>query len=969
MRPNRRTFRDVLRDRRGIATSLPDALAGISMQTLTMGAIATALVGVTAFYALASASADTSGAFQNTNLGFQKSVAASDVVYGIGQNRVGILKDVGTDQCKVETWQAGTRDGKTSLRVDTATVAGVCTPTTALAVAGSTETSRELVYDVRTPEFTYANLGGREITYSSTGVPTLTTGTKPSDVKQSDWDDTRPYKVSLKLQTSNGDTAVTTKNAVTTGYTNVVNVTAAQDSIRYVPAPSSDPIPGPIRITGTTRSTTKGDTVGGVREGIAITFNGGVCTSGPTKVIASFTQQDPSTADVVNTVLNQVLTGDSTTIDLGAVANGATGAVQVEATCIEDGVPAKDGVAYTQPIPATNLTVRQNTDSWKHDLVWTKVSSLPTQFEVRRAFAGDSSSDELVMTTDALSAQSVYGQGANLGMTTNYSVVASVGDTKSPAATASITTPLPKPEPTTVTPTTGGANWTAVSCPAFSNAQYAERHYQQVGTDTKVTWTALSTWSSNRSLTKVITPGYGRTMYEVQARCVATKSDAVSPASVSETIGFYQPEDITLATARSTTVGATYGGVREGVLILQTGARCYNGTKTEVHVTWTGPSGTFEEQTRTQVFGTGSTSWNFANAANGGEGEAETWTECAGVNSGASSNLTTYTNPLPTPTIAVKQGAEAEQHVVSWNDISSLPVTYTVYQNSASSATDVAASTTTALSKTFSYADGGTYGNKIDYSVLGAVDSNKSARATNASLTTAWPAPPSATSIKYARTNTGDYEDGKVTWSWDASCPAGTNTQGRLLENRTGTRSGSIDTTVRATSAWTSRPTSYNWAPSYSTQGYAYGVRVDGKCVSNVTGYESKVDSTQSSNWVTGMAQPKAPVWDAYNYQEMKRGTNWTYNTPLNQNFQTISVDYITYCSNGADVDWSSFTSRSWAGNDFYHPIGYRDYWQLPDDLNKATVTYYNTKYNCSTPWATSPQSPAAPNKVIEVRR
>lgn len=969
MRPNRRTFRDVLHDKKGIATSLPDALAGISMQTLTMGAIATALVGVTAFYALSSASADTSGAFQNTNLTFQKSVAAADVVYGVGQNRVGILKDVGTDQCKVETWQAGTRDGKATLQLDTATVPGVCTPTTALAAAGSTDTTRELVYDVRTPAFTYANLGGREITYSSAGVPTLTTGTKPSDVKQGDWDDTRPYKVSLKLQTLNGDTAVTTKNAVTTGYTNVVNVTAAKDSLRYVPAPSTDPIPGPIKITGTTRSSVKGDTVGGVREGIAITFNGGVCASGPTKVVASFTQQDPSAAEAVNTVINQVLTGDSTTVDLGAVPNGASGAVQVAATCIDGGVVVKDGVAYTQPIPKTNLTVTQNADSWKHDLAWTKVSSLPTQFEVRRAFAGDSASDELVTTTDALSVQSVYEQGMNLGMTSTYSVVATVGDTKSPAATASITTPLPKPDATVVTPTPGGATWTAVTCPAFSNAQYAERHYQQVGTDTKVTWSTLSAWSTDRSLTKIVTPGYGRTMYEVQARCVATKSDAVSPASVSETIGFYQPEDVSLAAARSTTVGTTYAGVREGVTVLLTGARCYNGTKTEVHVTWAGPTGTSEEQARTQVFTTGSTSWNFANAANGGEGEAEAWTQCVGVNSGSSQNLTTYTNPLPTPTITVKQGPDAETHIVSWNDISSLPVTYTVYQNTASSATDVAAAKTTAQSKTFVYADGGTYGNKADYSVAGVVNGEASARATNATITTAWPASPSATGIKYTRTTTGDYEDGKVTWGWDASCPAGTGTQGRLLENRTGTRSGSIDTTVRATSAWTNRPTSYNWAPSYSTQGYAYGVRVDGKCVSSVTGFESKTDSTQSSNWITGMAQPKAPVWDAYNYQEMKRGTNWTYNTPLNQNFQTISIDYITYCPSGSSMDWSSFTSRSWAGNDFYHPIGYRDYWQLPDDLNRATVTYYNTKYNCSTPWATSPQSPAAPNKVIEVRR
>jgi hypothetical protein len=942
------------------------------MKVVTIGAVGMAMAGLFTFWAMNTASADTSSSFQNANVAFQKAVKASDVVVGHGANTVGLLHDE-DGKCVVQVWQSGTRDAKTTLQVDQTTVDGVCKSTTPLPAAESTDNTQELVYDIKAPAFSYQNLGGRDITFGDDGASTLATGSKPSTVKATDWADARPYKVTLDLEALDSDNVKVTQKAVVTGFTNVQNVTAASDDLRYVPAPSDDPIPGPVTITGISRSQTAGAVYSGAHEGVAVTFNGAVCSSGPTKVEVGYTQQGPSAADPVSTVLNGVLSGGATTVDLGQVANGSSGSVKVAATCTDGGIPAIATQGYTQTIPSPTLTVKQNSDLSKHDLSWTQVSSLPTTFNLYRYFDGDMPATDAFATTDQLNYQSVYDAGTNLGLTTHYSVVAVVDGNKSDPGTADITTPLPAPAKTTVTSDDQGADWTGVSCPAYSTAQYSEQHYQQTGTSTAVNWSKASPWSTDLSSTGITTPAYGRTVTQVSARCAAVKSTAVSPASVSNTDAYYMPETLQTGLARSATTGALYAGAREGITVLSTGARCYGGTKTTMTATWVPqvPAGQSNVVSSTTLNPSGGAdAVNIAGAANGTTGFVDDRGVCSGVKSGTTFTATGYTQALPTPTTSAAQGSSVNQQVTSWGDISSLPVSYVAQQNASANVVDVDDRSTSALSSTYDYPAGSTYGNKIDYSVYGKVGNVTSSAAPIASITAAWPAVPDAKSIGYTRTGAGgDYYGGRITWAYTGSCPAGTTNEGRVVENRTGQSNGTISTTVRATSGYTDNANGYTWDPSYGLEGYAFGVRIDNICNSDVTNLSSPLNSTQGANFVTPMQTPAAPVWNGYNISDRTRNTNWTPNTALTSTTVTLKTDYITYCSAGSNVNYSNFTSTSWAGNDFNHPLGYWDYWQLPNGSNAANVVYHDANYTCDTPWKETAHSPDGANKTVQVRR
>lgn len=436
--------RDVLRDKAGLSTSIIETLGGISLKMVVTVAVGGLLATLVAFWAVTTASAETSSSFQASSLGFEKAVEQSDIVVGIDDSRVGLLTDMPDNKCHVETWQGGSRDGGITLQRDIKMVDGACTSATPLLAVGAGETSQELLFGIDTPVFSYSNLGGREIAFDSTGASTLLTGMKPDDVKLADWDDVRPYKVTLKLDSLNKDTAAAAKKAVLAGFTNVINVTQAADDLRYVPAPSDAPIPGPIRITGVERSTTTGTAYLGEREGIAVTLAGGVCTSGSTKVNVSYTQQGPSAAPAVNTVLNAVLTGADTTVHLGSVRNGSSGAVEVAASCVDGGVVEKASTGYTQGIPATTLTVTQNAAPEKHNLSWVAVSSLPTSYQVtwEASPAKTPGSGDFGAFT-GLSTTVSHPVGATYGFTTTYAVTPTVDGVLAPPATKAVSNAWP----------------------------------------------------------------------------------------------------------------------------------------------------------------------------------------------------------------------------------------------------------------------------------------------------------------------------------------------------------------------------------------------------------------------------------------------------------------------------------------------------------------------------------------------
>jgi len=690
MTSNRRTLRDVLRSTKGIASSIPEALAGTVMKIIVFTVVGGVIAGGFAFWAQATASAQTSSAFQNANVAFEKAVRDSDIVTGRSTNRLGLLRDLPGGRCEVQTWQPRTVNGKVSLQVDTRSVAGACTPTTALPTAGSAADTKELVVDVTGPAFAYANRGGRTITFDTNGAATLASGVKPDGVKTADWEDPRPYKVTMTLTSRNDANAAAVKKSVSTGFATLASVadqpTPPGGGPNYVGNLPNVPAPGPVKITGVARSTQAGDLFGGVREGAAVTFTGGYCPGVPTKVTVSFAQQVPSAAPAVSAILNGTRNGSASTVHLAQVPNGSTGTVEVTATCADGGPAASDARGYTQTVPALPMSVTQGSKLNAHNVKWEKISSLPTTYTV-------------------------------------------------------------------------------------------------------------------------------------------TKKSA-------------------------------------------------------------------------------------------------------------------YGTELDTPVV------------------------------------------TTGLAKNYVYTEGMTFGNKTDYTVTATVAGTDVAA--SASITTAWPTVPAATGITWKHTG-ANRADPKISlnWSFTTGCPAGTTLNARVLENRTGQSNGTYSTATRATGAWTANLKSYTWKPSYALQGYSYGIRVESFCDSNVTPFTSTTQGVQSPYFTTPMAQPAAPVWDAYNHKENKRGTDRTWSTCYWGNEMpvcpTMTIDYKTFCPSGSWVGWSNFSSTAPQNPIYNHPFGWKDYWYVKDVAN-IKVTYYNPAYQCFTPWvdnvgADTPEnprtitSPYGASKVVTVWR
>lgn len=525
----RRSYQEVLKDKSGLSTSIVETLGGISLKMLSISVAGGLLATLLAFWVVSTSSADTSSSFQTASIAFEKAVRESSVVIGGADSRVGLLSDTAAG-CQVQTWQGGSRAGHTTLNVDTKTVPGVCKSTTPLVALGAGDTGQELAYNIQAPVFTYGNLGGRVITFDAAGVPALATGTVPAGVKAADWNDVRPYSVKLNLSTLDGNTAQVTKKAELSGVTNVVNVTVAQDDLRYVAAPSTDPVPGPLRITGATRSTTVGTMFSGAREGVMITITGGVCSSGPTKLTVSYTQQSPLTAPPVTTVVSIPLTGAATAVNLGSTPNGSSGAIDVTATCIDGGVVEKTSTGYTQLLPAPVLTARQNAVAEQHDLSWTQVSSLPVLYHIGwLSTNGQTSTKDL---TDLLSTSITQAPGTVYGYTTTYFLRATVGSVTSADSIASLSNSWPavaKP----ITANDGGRAygnkdtvrwyWNAVSCPAGTIAQYSTSWWRSdIGSSA---WSGVFTWTNYDLSTW--TQGYDYSV-DVAARCFSSATGNAS---------------------------------------------------------------------------------------------------------------------------------------------------------------------------------------------------------------------------------------------------------------------------------------------------------------------------------------------------------------------------------------------------------------------------------------------------------
>lgn len=421
---------------------------------------------------------------------------------------------------------------------------------------------------------------------------------------------------------------------------------------------------------------------------------------------------------------------------------------------------------------------------------------------------------------------------------------------------------------------------------------------------------------------------------------------------------------------RSTTTGTAYSGAREGVTVSISGGVCEaDPTKLTIAITPTAPAGLATVSTTTLTRLTGAAfAVELAGIPNGSDSTVTATASCGDGGSMTVKDQRTFHQAVPAPTLYASMGTRYEQHVLSWTAVSSLPASYKPsWTSTLGTSNEEAATASTSMLVRF--AVGSTFGGTFTYNLTATVNGD-TAQAKPAVYSALWPAAPAAQSISYTRTGySGNFVSGTVKWSYANTCPDGTTLQAQQLENRTGQSNGTISSTVNYTGPWTANLTSVNWSPSYATQAYAYGMGVNTRCLSP-NGLSSPVVTAQSANWITAWTTPATPVWDAYNYRDWVRGTNWTYSTCLTAGCASMTVDYKTFCPAGTWVSWSNWVSQSWTGATFAHPIGYQDNWQLPAGVNASAVYYRAAEYTCASPWSSaSPHSPQSGTVGVTVQR
>ena len=204
-------------------------------------------------------------------------------------------------------------------------------------------------------------------------------------------------------------------------------------------------------------------------------------------------------------------------------------------------------------------------------------------------------------------------------------------------------------------------------------------------------------------------------------------------------------------------------------------------------------------------------------------------------------------------------------------------------------------------------------------------------------------------------------------WNFTGTCPAGTTLQASQLETHAGTTSKTYNNAVQYQGPFTNNLTQVNWGPSYAMQGYPYGMGLQTRCASP-NGLSSSVVQVQSREWITPMAQPGAPVWNAYNIYTYTAPIYWTHSTcNAPSGCASLAVNYITYCAAGSNLNSNGWMSTDWGGGQYWHNFGFGDYWQLPNAVAR-NVTYTNAQYNCATPWGyVSPMSPIGAGVTVTV--
>ena len=417
----------VLADKSGMETSVAELMVSTIVKVAVTGSLAAIIGGVTMFSAMANASTQNSSAYQTSDLQFAKAVHAADRVIGYDNGAVALLSKSSTG-CSIDLWHGVPDAGASTVtlheerRADTRS----CDLVSGVTLTPGAKTT-EKVSGLTSAKFEYENIGGRVITFNASGTPALDTSkTQPSDIADSDWNDPRPYKVDLALKSDGSNLTAFSKNSVLTGYTKIVNATQAVStpgSLRFVP--SGTPVPAAVNVVNVARSTTTGAVVGGVREGISVTFTGAQCSDNtPSTVVTKFSTATPSGVPDVSSTQTLVLDGKATQFELADVKNGAQGVVTISAVCGTDGESTQGSQPYTQDLPDPTVTATEQSPFSTHKLSWNKVSSLPTTFT--GSWTGNDGTEGTIDATTALTTKVVHPAYSTYGVTDRYTIVANV---------------------------------------------------------------------------------------------------------------------------------------------------------------------------------------------------------------------------------------------------------------------------------------------------------------------------------------------------------------------------------------------------------------------------------------------------------------------------------------------------------------------------------------------------------------
>jgi hypothetical protein len=499
--PRKRT--EVLADRAGISVSIPDIVVSTAVRIIVIGGLVGAISAMLVLSASARVSASTSASFQASSLRFKADVAAADIVRSFtdpaiasGVNiipkpatqAVSLLSTNAAGNCEITTWRdvaAGSvASPELNLVTEKDTLAGACTTSTVIPAANVTSSNvgrTALLSNVSANSIIFKNIAGRTLTFDAAGNPALEVGVKPAGVLAEDWTDLRPQRIEVNVGSKSAKLTTYAKNASLVGVTSVVNYVQSAPALNYV-SPLIVVEPERLYAPHVARSATVGTMYSNAREGVSVSFYGGRCFDMaqnpiPTIVTVTWTPSSPSGQSVNSMTYSKTLSPSKETANLAKVANGARGAVSVDAKCDPAAQAMHKETLYTQPVPATTLQVAQNPIAEKHDLSWTQVSSLPTSFLVEWSSLNGLPASNTSATTSLLQMTTTQTDGSVYGFDTDYMITPTVSTENAPPSFSSISNAWPTvPTPVAsawktaglITDVNGTISWASYSgsCPA-----------------------------------------------------------------------------------------------------------------------------------------------------------------------------------------------------------------------------------------------------------------------------------------------------------------------------------------------------------------------------------------------------------------------------------------------------------------------------------------------------------------------